>query len=50
MVGDHTNHDNTSSGGMKLQAAVAEIRRLQAKVAAIDQEKADKAVGQDEEE
>ncbi|MCI78679.1 hypothetical protein A2U01_0099950, partial [Trifolium medium] len=35
---------------MNLQAAVAEIRRLHAKVAAIEQEKADKAAGQDEEE
>ncbi|MCI60743.1 hypothetical protein A2U01_0081999, partial [Trifolium medium] len=50
MAGDHTNHDNTGSGGMNLQATVAEIRRLQAKVAAIEQEKVDKAAGQDEEE
>ncbi|MCI76942.1 hypothetical protein A2U01_0098212, partial [Trifolium medium] len=31
MAGNHTNHDNAGSGGMNLQAAVAEIRRLQAK-------------------
>ncbi|MCI37653.1 hypothetical protein A2U01_0058877, partial [Trifolium medium] len=50
MAGDHTNHENTGSGGMNLQAAVAEIRRLQAKVTAIEAEKMNKATGQEEDE
>ncbi|MCI50936.1 hypothetical protein A2U01_0072180, partial [Trifolium medium] len=40
MAGDHTNHDNPGSGTMTLQAAVAEIQRLQAKVTTIEQERA----------
>ncbi|MCI50984.1 hypothetical protein A2U01_0072228, partial [Trifolium medium] len=42
MAGEHPNHENPGSGNMTLQAAVAEIRRLQAKMTAIEQERARK--------
>ncbi|MCH88351.1 zeon1 gag protein [Trifolium medium] len=43
MAGDHTNHEIPGSGATTLQAAVAEIRRLQVKMAEIDKEKTEKA-------
>ncbi|MCI40517.1 hypothetical protein A2U01_0061750, partial [Trifolium medium] len=46
MAGDNSNHDPP----MILQAAVAEIRRLQAKVMSIEQGKTDKEIGSEEDE
>ncbi|MCI94547.1 hypothetical protein A2U01_0115845, partial [Trifolium medium] len=40
MAGDHANHDNTGFGAATLLAAVTEIRRLQAQMAAIERDKA----------
>ncbi|KAK2427854.1 hypothetical protein QL285_026409 [Trifolium repens] len=50
MTGGAPNHDTGSGTNMTLTDAVTELRRLQAKVTAMDQEKADKGNDEDEDE
>ena len=50
MTGGASNHGTGSGPNMTLTDAVTELRRLQAKVTAMDQEKADKGNEEDEDE
>ncbi|KAK2435858.1 hypothetical protein QL285_020886 [Trifolium repens] len=50
MTGGAPNHGDGTGTNMTLTDAVTELRRLQAKVTAMDQEKADKGNEEDEDE